>query len=192
MIHLRNRQGFALPMTILVIAVLTAALAASYTATRAEITANSADRSQSRAYNLAESGLEQFMINRGTSGWCQHCSDPIQADSEWTRVSLTGGYADVVAVKVRPAIDSNTPAVFFIRSRGVDTSVKLSGAGGSTYAEHTVGVYAKWTTTTMNVTAAWVSLSGLRRTGRDASTAPTTVDRRRMSRARRYPRATST
>ncbi len=166
MVQLKNRKAFALPMTILIIAVITAALAAAFTSVRAEYMTNTAERSQNRAYNLAETGLEQFMVLRDTS-WCSHCSDPVTADSEWTRVPLPGGggYADVVAVKVRPMVDSVTPAVYFIRSKGTDTTVKLSGAGNSVYAEHTVGVYAQWITTTMKVKAAWVSLSGLVKNG---------------------------
>ena len=161
----KNRKGFALPMSILIIAVLTAALAASFSSTSAEYTNNAAERAQTRAYNLAETGLEQFMVLRSQSGWCAHCGDPIQVDSEWTRVSLPGGYADVVAVKVRPAVDSLTPAVYFIRSKGTDTSVKLIGDGGASHAEHIVGVFAKWQTATMKVNAAWVSLSGLVKNG---------------------------
>src|SRR4029077_8246861 len=75
------------------------------------------------------------------------------------------GYADVVARKVRPAIDSNTPAIYFIRSKGVDTTLKLNGNSLAGNAERTVGVYAQWTTATMDVLAAWVSLSGLNKNG---------------------------
>jgi hypothetical protein len=163
-LRLLNRGGFALPTAMMMSVVVAAALTAGFVAVSGEINANLASRGQNRAYNLAESGLEQFMINRNVTGWCQHCSDPIAADSEWTRVSLTGGYADVVAVKLRPALDSTTPAVYLIRSTGVDTSSKLSGSS-ATAARHSVGVYAKWTTQSMKVTAAWVSLSGLVKNG---------------------------
>ncbi|MGH7617250.1 MAG: hypothetical protein ACREPM_08490 [Gemmatimonadaceae bacterium] len=161
---LSNRRGIALPMAILVITALTAALAAGFISSASEYSTNAAERGQNRAYHLAQTGLEQFMVLRNQSGWCLDCSDPATADSEWTRVSLPGGYADVVAVKVRPIIGA-TNALFFIRSHGVDTSVKLSGAGGSVSAERTVGVYATWNTATMNVAAAWLSLSGLNKNG---------------------------
>jgi hypothetical protein len=164
MSRLANRKGFALPMSILVIAVLTAALAAAYSSTNAEFTTNAAQRSENRAYNLAETGLEQFMVLRNSAGFCDHCGDPLAVDSEWTRVNLPGGYADVVAVKVKPGVDPNIPAIYFIRSKGVDTTVKLSSAM-AVNAEHTVGIYAKWITMTMKVSAAWVSLSGLQKNG---------------------------
>src|SRR5438552_779420 len=165
MLRLVNRRGFALPLAILIIAVLTAAISASFSSTASEIEANSAARGQNRAFNIAQAGLEQFMVRRATSGFCSHCAaDPATADSEWTQVSLTGGYADVVAVRIRPVVGSKN-ALFFIRSRGRDTLVKLSGAGRTTYAEHTVGVYAQWISTTINVKAAWVSLGGLVKDG---------------------------
>jgi hypothetical protein len=163
-LRLSNRKAFALPMAILIIAVLTAAMAAGFAATAVEYTTNAAERGQNRAYNLAETGLEQFVVLRTQSGWCQHCGDPATADSEWTRVSLVGGYADVVAVKVRPIIGKSN-AVYFIRSTGVDTVAKLSGAGLGQSAQHSVGIYATWNTSTIDVKAAWVSLSGLNKNG---------------------------
>jgi hypothetical protein len=164
MSRLANRKGFALPMSILVIAVLTAALAAAYSSTNAEFTTNAAQRSENRAYNLAETGLEQFLVLRNSPGFCDHCGDPLAVDSEWTRVNLPGGYADVVAVKVKPGVDPNIPAIYFIRSKGVDTTIKLSSAM-AVNAEHTVAIYAKWITMNMKVSAAWVSLSGLQKNG---------------------------
>jgi hypothetical protein len=163
-LRLSNRDGFALPMAIMMSAVLAAALAASFIATNGEFTVNAASRGQNRAYNIAESALEQFLVRRNETGWCTNCvSDPAVADSEWTRVTVTGGYADVKAVRVRPIVGT-TNSLYFIRSRGVDTSIKVSGASSSA-AEHTVGVYAYWNTTTINVKAAWVSLSGLNKNG---------------------------
>lgn len=163
--RLANRDGFALPLAILIIAILTAGLAAAFASTNAEMMTNAAQRGQNRAYNVAEAGLEQFVSRRTEPGFCQHCGDPLLVDSEYTRVSVPGGYADVVALKVRQAPDSVSPAIFFIRSMGVDTTVKISGGGTATYAQRTVGEYALWNTTTINVKASWVSLSGLVKNG---------------------------
>lgn len=165
---LRTRAGAALPMAILVIAVMTAGLAAGFAATGSEITTNAATRSQNRAYEIAQAGLEQFLARRNENGFCQNCvADPTAAaaDSEWTRVSFPTGYADVVAIKVRPLINDSTPAMYFIRSRGIDTSIKLSGASRTLNAERVVGVYARWNHNPMDVKAAWVSLSGLNKNG---------------------------
>jgi hypothetical protein len=168
--HLKNREGFALPRVIVVVAVLTAALAGSFSSTNAEITTNAAERGQNRAFDIAEAGLEQFAVRRSAS-WCvpvnKGCvTDPTKVDSEYTRVTFTNGYADVVARRVRPVIGTSN-AIFFIRSKGVDTTLsgRLNAAAGTVYAERTVGVYAKWLTTTVDVKAAWLSLSGLRKNG---------------------------
>lgn len=151
-------------MAIFVIAVLTAALAASFSGTATEMTTNRAVRAQNRAYQLAEAGLEQFMVRRGESGWCSNCADPVTADSEWTRVSLAGGYADVVAVKVRPMLGVQN-ALYFIRSKGIDTTAVINPGAGTRYAERTVGIYATWNISTIDVKAAWLSLSGLSKQG---------------------------
>jgi hypothetical protein len=168
---MRNRKGFAMPMAIFTIAVMTAALAAAYSNTTTEMTTNVASRSQNRAYQIAEAGLEQFMALRGTrksdgiTPWCTNCvADPAAADSEWSNVPLPGGYASIVAVRVRPAVGSSN-AVYFIRSTGTDTSWVINKAKGTTYAQRTVGIYATWVTSTMNVKAAWLSYSGLTKNG---------------------------
>lgn len=163
-LRLSSRKGFALPLTIFIITVLVAGLAAGLTGASAEYTANAAARGQGRAFDFAQTGLDQFVALRGQTNWCQHCGNPITADSEWTRVSFTGGYADVVAMKVRPMIGTSS-ALYFIRSTGVDTTVKLSGAGVADFAQRVVGVYATWNTATINVKAAWLSLSGLVKNG---------------------------
>jgi hypothetical protein len=172
-LNLRNRDGFALPMAILMSAVLAAGLAASLVATSGQFNTNAALRGQNRAYNFAESGLQQFLSSRSSSSWCadstaahpRHCvPDPAVADSEWARVILNGGYADIVARRVRPVVGTAN-AIYFIRSTGVDTSTKLNGRVTSSAARHTVGVYASWTSTNIQVKAAWVSLSGLNKSG---------------------------
>ena len=74
--RMSKRKGFAMPMAIFVIAVLTAALAAGFSGTTTEITTNNAVRGQNRAFQLAEAGLEAFMVRRGESGWCTNCAGP--------------------------------------------------------------------------------------------------------------------
>jgi hypothetical protein len=164
----RSRRGFALPMAMLVMVVLTAGIAAGYAATSAEVVSNAAHRGDTRAYNLAVAGLEQFLARRNEDGFCTNClTDPTAeaADSEWTRVPLTGGYADVKAVRVRKHVNDTMPALYFIRSMGVDSSVKLTGATRSVNGTRTVGVYATWNTATVNVQGAWFALSGLQKNG---------------------------
>jgi hypothetical protein len=164
----RSKEGFALPMALMVMLVLTAGVAAGYMATSAETVTNAAHRGDTRAYNLAVAGLEQFLARRNEAGFCTNClADPTAAaaDSEWTTVNLTGGYAIVKSVRVRRHISDTLPALYFIRSMGVDTSSELSGATRSTNGTRIVGIYATWNTATVNVQGAWFALSGLRKNG---------------------------
>lgn len=160
----QDRRGFALPLAVLIIAALTAAIAAGFAATSGEAVVNNAQRSQERAYQLAEAGLQQFLVRRGEPGFCAGCvADPSVADSEYTRVPLGGGYADIVAYRVRSVIAGISPAVYFIRSKGVDTAARLSGSAAP-FAERTVGIYANWNTTTILPIGALTSLNGVTRT----------------------------
>lgn len=149
-------------MAVLALALITASVVAAFAATNAETVANNAMRAQDRAYQLAEAGLQQFLVRREESNFCDRCwTNPANADSEYTKVKLTGGYANVVAVRLRGAKADGTPALFFIRSTGVDTSVRLSGAGRMVYASRTIGFYATFGTASMRPLAAWTSLNGL-------------------------------
>lgn len=173
MSRLKNRSGFALPLAILVIAILTAAIAAGLAATTTETTTTTARIGQTRAYAVAEAGLERFMSTR--QALCSQpgsvcVSDPLKIaqDTERVRVRAAGGFADVMVVKLR---DSSTigavkyPAVFFIRSRGVDTTRLRLGGAVRDSAERTVGVYATFNATTINVVAAITSLTGVNKQG---------------------------
>lgn len=168
--RISNRAGFALPMAILIIAVLTAALAAAFTATTSEVSTNAAQRGTDRAFNIAQAGLEQFLVRRSEAGFCQSCmADPTDSTNsglDSARVMLPGGYADVIARRVRPMLDRDNPAQFFIRSRGVDTSkLSIGSRAGNRRAERTVGIYAIWNTNTIKVLSGWTSLSGLSKEG---------------------------
>jgi hypothetical protein len=158
-------------MAVLVIALLSAFLAAGIAATTAETGINTAQRGQTRAYNIAQAALEQFLVRRSDDTFCPkpaNCApDPsaVGVDSEFMRVTMPGGYADVVSTKLRPLLSPTQPALFFVRSRGVDTASKLAGAGRNTFAERTVGMYVSWNTMAISVLAGWTSLSGLQKNG---------------------------
>jgi len=117
----RARNGFALPMAILVIAFLTVTIAVAYSATTAERLTNDAQRTESKAYMIAQAGLENFMVRRNEPGFCANCGLPPAVKYESTTVKLKTGYAQVVAQRLR-AGDLTKPAIYLLRSRGVDTS----------------------------------------------------------------------
>jgi hypothetical protein len=166
--QVRERRGLAMPMALLVLVVLTAGVTAGFAATSSESLVNQAHRGDTRAYNLAVAGLEQFLARRNETGFCTNClADPAAAaaDSEWTRVTMTGGYADVKAVLVRKHIADTLPALYFIRSAGVDQSTNINGATSGVSGTRIVGLYASWNTATVNVQGAWFALNGLTKNG---------------------------
>lgn len=168
---LKNRIGFALPLVVVFLVVLSFALAAGLAATAAEGTTMTAQKGQNRAYTVAEQGLQRFLIKRDslcglTGSTC--ITDPSSATSGQDSVTLAvpGGYAVVVARLLRPqqGTKDTIPALFFVRARGVDSTAKLRG-GDTTNSVRSLGLMVQWTTVAMNVTGAWTSLSGLQKQG---------------------------
>src|SRR5881394_593171 len=113
---LRNRAGFAIPMALLVMVVLTVGITAGFKSTSAEIVSNAAHRGDNKAYFLAQAGIEKFMATRNLTGLCATptatttdtvrsttttaglktqivgcLADPAasNADSEWVTIKLT-------------------------------------------------------------------------------------------------------
>ena len=168
MLRLENRKGYGLATAILVLAIISAAVAAGFAATNAEITTNQAERGVGRSYAIAQSGLEQFLLRRADAGWCQHCtlsgaSAPPNADSEWTRVTMPTGYADVYSRRVHVPVNSADGAIYMITSLGTDTTTRMSRGGQGVKAQRMVGLYASWPPALM-LPAAFTALAGLKDT----------------------------
>jgi hypothetical protein len=169
--ELKNRRGFALPLVVIFLVVLSFALAAGLAATAAEGSTSTAQRGQNRAYTLAEWGLQKFIVARDslcrqTGSSC--LSDPGAATSgqDSVQVSAPGGYIIVVSrlMRQQQGTKDTIPALYFVRARGVDTTSKLRG-GDTTTSVRSVGLMVQWSTITMKVTGAWTSLSGLDKQG---------------------------
>ena len=152
-----NSRGFALPMAILVLALLTISTTAALVIGSAEEREIANGRDQVDAFTLAQSGLEQFLVYRTSLGFT---SMP-PAAFEYVRIDVQGGYADVTLELVRPSV-SGSPAVYVIRSLGVRTDPSLPG---TPLAEHTVALYARCQSGTMTVKSAFTSLTGLHKNG---------------------------
>jgi Tfp pilus assembly protein PilX len=163
---LRNRRGFALPMTIMVIVVLTAALTSAFVATASETTTNVALRGQSRAFMVAQMGLERFLENPNELALCPKC-DSLRATPavDVFRQEIDGDSVYITVTRIRHQSAPTVPAVYFIQARGVDKRSKLSGRLATVDAERSVGMYAQWNTNTMQVRSAWTSLTGLDKNG---------------------------
>lgn len=171
----RRRDGFAMPMVILIIAFLTVTIAVAYAATSSELTTMTAQRGESRAYMIAQAGLENFMARRNEPGFCPTtprtgqtaapCGVPPTTVTESTTVTLPGGYAEIIARRIR--VGSLTkPAVYLMRSRGVDTSSRgVTGSSLNAFPERTVAQLVYWNVNQVQVLSGWTSASGLDKTG---------------------------
>jgi hypothetical protein len=183
-----RRDGFALPLAIMVLALLTMGLVAGFAASTSEMSTNMGQRSQARAYSFAQMGLEQFLTQRkrvvnsagAVDTFCKHCwlmnksvvtspvkpkLDTLPTFKETTYVAFTGGSAIIRAVPVKVDV-AKGKGMYFVTSTGVDsTSRTFIGKGRSAYATRTVGVFVSWNKSTMNVMGALVSFSGIVKNG---------------------------
>jgi hypothetical protein len=177
--YARERRGFALPMAILIIAFLTVTIAAAYSATSSEITTNMAQRGESRAYMIAQAGLENFIARRNEGSFCPACAAiaPPASVLETTTVVVPGGRAFVAAERIRTGNNSRS-AIYLLRSTGIDdASITISGSAlrssmnaygtsaDSTKASRTVAQLVYWNVNQVNVLSGWTSTSGLDKQG---------------------------
>jgi hypothetical protein len=152
-----NNRGFALPMAIFVIAFATMSLAAAFTIISSERRVLDNTKSQVSAEEIAQSGLSSYLVNRASYGFVS--SPP--AASESTRVTTTGGYADVVSTQLRPAVGT-VAAIYVVRSRGTSTAATLDH---TPTAQRTVATITRYQPGLMTVKAGWLSLTGLQKNG---------------------------
>ena len=179
-----RREGFALPMAIVVLALLTMGLVAGFAMTSSELSTAASQRAEARAYSNAQRGLEALLTRRkekvGATMFCPHCwavnasaavgavtanLDGLPTVRETVTVAFTNGMAIVRATPV--FVNTVTgKGKYFITSTGYDST---SGAGGglgrSAIAKRTVGIFVSWNKTTINVLGAWTSLTGIVKNG---------------------------
>ena len=146
---LQNRDGFALPMTILVIGFMTAGVLAAFARSGSEVRLVDNERAQLTAFAVAEAGLQQyFATTRGTP-------------ATTATYVFANDTAHVTAIRIRPAPTLNDPAIWLIRSEG---RVR-SGTRADLRTSRTVAQLAYLTTARMQVLSSWTSLSGLVKSG---------------------------
>lgn len=183
-IHVIRRDGFALPLAIVVLALLTMGLVAGFAMTSSELSTAASQRAQARAYTNAQMGLETFLTRRkernASATFCPHCwavnaSAPngnvaanlngVPTQRETVTVTFAQGSAIVRATPVWVNLATGR-GKYFITSTGYDaTSGMGGGAGRTSTASRTVGVFVTWNKMTMNVVSAWTSLSGITKSG---------------------------
>ena len=158
--RLRPRRGVTLPMTLLIIVVLSALAAGAFTRIGSERRTIDNQESTLDAYSMARSGLDQFLADPTNGPLTFDPATFVGPDSG--TIALTGGYAKIIVQRIRPAVGTTVSSLFVVRSRGVKTSSSVAGAPN---AERTIALIASWQKGSMNVTAAWTSLTGLQKNG---------------------------
>jgi hypothetical protein len=144
---MKPQGGFALPMAILLLLCMTAAVTASFSRTSAEVRAVDNQRVQTAAYALAEAGLQRYIAHG-------------QITPADTTMVLPGGTARVRVSLVRSGAVTDTP-MYVIRSDGV-----VAGGGASMpEGRRTVAQYGYWIRARIEVPGMWNSLSGLHKDG---------------------------
>lgn len=152
-----SREGFALPVVLLAMFLLVGALASGFAMVSSERAADDAVVQQQAAQALAETGLQQGISNRAGLGFA---ALPTTSDS--ARVTLDGGYADIVTTQLRAPVGNTTPGLYYIRSRGVRTRTGTANAGNAVaYAT----AFAEFRTINLTVQSAMTGVNGINKNG---------------------------
>ncbi len=115
------RRGFILATTLLVMTLLTVMLVATFVLISAEFRTTNGSYSTSRSLNLAEAGLQSYFTSAHSLG----------TGKDSTSYTFPGGYASVVAQRLRDSVTSSAPALWIVYSRGIDStrSIVVNGTG---------------------------------------------------------------
>jgi len=151
-----ERRGFALPVAVMVIAVLTIMIAGGFSLVSAERRSVADQKSQISAFRIAEQGLEMYLVRRDSLGLV---GVPGAKDS--VRLTLDGGYADVSLTRIRP-VQGSLAGLYVVRSKGVETK---GAYAGTPEGVRTVAQYVLWEPAPMQVLAGWTAISGLDKNG---------------------------
>jgi hypothetical protein len=150
--------GFALPLVLFLVALLTALLAAGLTRVQIDREIAEASDATTSATTVAWSGLQTY-LGTLTLDACERPVRPPDGDS--VRINVPGGYAEVVARVVRVPPDTLANWLYLVRSSGY----AIQPASGSTpVATHTAAQYAEWQSGLLSLPAAFTAANGLTRT----------------------------
>jgi hypothetical protein len=143
-----RRDGFALPMAILLVGFVTAGLVAAFGRQSAERATVDSAAAQSAAFAIAEAGLESYLAAGTTS-------------ATTATYTYTKGTATVTATQIRASTTSTDSSVWLVTSTGVTSNGTLRNPA----ARRTVAQLAYKVAATMNVLSSWTSLSGIDKDG---------------------------
>jgi hypothetical protein len=156
-----ERRGFAIPVAVLVIAVLTIMVAGGFSLVSAERRSVDDQKAQITAFRVAEQGLEVYLVRRDSLMGASPNYTRVPGQNESIRINMPGGYADVSLTRLRPVRGSQS-GLYVVRSRGTQTT---GAYAGTPQGVRTVAQYVLWEPAPMQVLAGWTALSGLQKNG---------------------------
>jgi hypothetical protein len=157
--RLHDRSGFALPVTLFVVAIVTVMLSAVFVQVRMDRRISESSGDIVDALTVAQSGLQTY-LGMTSFDACERAIRPLDGDS--VRINVQGGYADVVAHVTQKPADTLSSWLYVVRSTG---HVILPTAGEDPQAQRTVAQFARWQRNSLNVLAAWTAANGLETAG---------------------------
>jgi hypothetical protein len=157
--RLREPHGFALPVTLFAVAIVTLMLSVVFIRVQTDrrIAESSGDRA--RVFTVAQSGLQTYLGTVSFDG-CDRAIRPLDGDS--VRINVQGGHVDVVAHVVQRPADTLTPWMYIVRSTG---HLINPTQGQDPQAVRTVAQFAHWSRNSLNVLAAFTAANGIRDDG---------------------------
>lgn len=149
-----GERGFALPLTIFLITLVTIMLAAVFVRVSADRRMAETSGSTADALAIAHSGLQRYFAHYDSL-------DVRPPDRDSLRFNVTGGYADVVAHFVQRPADTLESQMYVVRSTG--RAIEPT-EGAEPQAVRRVAQFAQWQTGNVDdVVAAFTAPNGLRK-----------------------------
>ena len=153
-----SRRGSALITSLLLLTVISAAVAGTFSMVVSERQALGDQEAQVGAYDIARSAVDRFVAD--PAGTLAGFAPPAWAGPDSVYFAFTNGYAWVRIERIMPA--GGRSAIYSIRGRGVRTTFR---SGSTPLAERVFAQYAQFQSGTMTPLSAWTSLSGLHKNG---------------------------
>lgn len=150
MARARPDAGFALPLAVFLISVLTLMLTAVFTKLDGDRVLAHTSGATVSALAVAKGGLHSYLASR----------EARPPDGDSLRINVTGGFVDVVANVVRKPSDTLANWLFIIRSTG---HVIEPAQGADPQAVRTIAQYAQWQTGRMNLPGVFTAANGLKK-----------------------------
>jgi hypothetical protein len=159
--RMQSRAGFALPVALFAIGILTVTVAAAFTRVDNELRITRDRDAGLDAYAAAQGGMEHYLMNRKALGFTDFPPPP----AETARFVLNGDSVRVITTQLRP-ITATAEAMYHVRSTG---TARRGASNQTPPAERTVSQYAVFRLESLSVNAAWTSLSGLEKNGKSGT-----------------------